>query len=244
MFTVNKLNKITYKTFIIFKKELRFFFFSQIAYIFSAIFLAVSGVYFFSRFFIISQNSMQDYFHILPLMFSFLVPPVTMGLFSSEFQNGSYEIISTQAVSTVEIILGKFLAASVFMIFVLFPTVFYAFTLHFLGRVDMGPIIGSYIGSIFLIFAMCSIGVFASSLTKNQIVSLIVALAIMITLNLFLKFIGIIFPSTANIIDFLSSDYHFASIARGVIDIRDLVYFISVSVVFLYMSYLVIENKK
>lgn len=244
MFTANVFNKMVNKTFILFKKELRFFFFSQIAYIFSAIFLAVSGVYFFSRFFIVAQNSMQDYFSILPLMFSFLVPPVTMGLFSSEFQTGSYEIISTQAVSAVEIILAKFFAASVFMVFALFPTIFYAITLYFLGRIDIGPIIGGYVGSLFLILAMCSIGVFASSLTKNQIVALIVSLAIMITLNLFLKFLGIIFPSAINIINFLSSDYHFNSAARGVIDIRDLIYFISVSVIFLYMSYLVIENRK
>ncbi len=232
------------KSFIILKKELKHIFLSPIAYIFSAIFLVVSGIYFFSRFFIISQNDMRDYFTILPIILSLIIPPITMGLLSSEFSSGSYEIISTQSVSTFEIIIGKFLSAVIFMLFALLPTILYPITLMFLGRLDIGPVIGGYIGSVFLISALCSIGMFASSITKNQIISLIVALAIMVFLTIFLKLISLVFSATTNIMEFISADYHFNNIARGVLDLRDIVYFLSITVVFLYLSNTVLENRK
>ena len=133
------------KSFIILKKELKHIFLSPIAYIFSAIFLAVSGIYFFSRFFIISQNDMRDYFSVLPIILSLIIPPITMGLLSSEFSSGSYELIITQSVSTLEIIIGKFLSAVIFMLFALLPTIMYPITLLFLGRLELGPVIGGYI---------------------------------------------------------------------------------------------------
>ena len=232
------------KSFIILKKELKHIFLSSIAYIFSAIFLAVSGIYFFSRFFIISQNDMRDYFSVLPIILSLIIPPITMGLLSSEFSSGSYELIITQSVSTLEIIIGKFLSAVIFMLFALLPTIMYPITLLFLGRLDLGPVIGGYIGSVFLISALCAIGIFASSITKNQIIALIVALAITIFFNVFLKLISLLFPSLTNVIDFISGDYHFNSIARGVLDLRDIIYFLSITAVFLYLSNIALENRK
>ena len=232
------------KSFIILKKELKHIFLSPIAYIFSAIFLAVSGIYFFSRFFIISQNDMRDYFSVLPIILSLIIPPITMGLLSSEFSSGSYELIITQSVSTLEIIIGKFLSAVIFMLFALLPTIMYPITLLFLGRLDLGPVIGGYIGSVFLISALCAIGIFASSITKNQIIALIVALAIAIFFNVFLKLISLLFPSLTNVMDFISGDYHFNSIARGVLDLRDIIYFLSITAVFLYLSNIALENRK
>ena len=232
------------KSFIILKKELKHIFLSPIAYIFSAIFLAVSGIYFFSRFFIISQNDMRDYFSVLPIILSLIIPPITMGLLSSEFSSGSYELIITQSVSTLEIIIGKFLSAVIFMLFALLPTIMYPITLLFLGRLDFGPVIGGYIGSVFLISALCAIGIFASSITKNQIIALIVALAITIFFNVFLKLISLLFPSLTNVMDFISGDYHFNSIARGVLDLRDIIYFLSITAVFLYLSNIALENRK
>ena len=232
------------KSFIILKKELKHIFLSPIAYIFSAIFLAVSGIYFFSRFFIISQKDMRDYFSVLPIILSLIIPPITMGLLSSEFSSGSYELIITQSVSTLEIIIGKFLSAVIFMLFALLPTIMYPITLLFLGRLDLGPVIGGYIGSVFLISALCAIGIFASSITKNQIIALIVALAITIFFNVFLKLISLLFPSLTNVMDFISGDYHFNSIARGVLDLRDIIYFLSITAVFLYLSNIALENRK
>lgn len=236
-YTINKSN-------VILKKELRHIFFSPIAYIFSAIFLAVSGVYFFSRFFILQQNDMQDFFSILPLILSLIIPPITMGLLSSEFSSGSYELINTQSVSALEIILGKFFSAVIFMLFALLPTILYPITLTFLGRLDIGPVIAGYIGSVFLIMSLCAIGIFASSVTKNQIVALIVGLAIMISLNMFLRYLTLLFPALVNVIEVISGDYHFANIARGVIDLRDIIYFLSVTVIFLYLANIILENRK
>lgn len=235
------LRKIT----VMFKKELRFFFLSPIAYIFTCIFLVVLGIYFFSRFFIIKQNNLQEFFGLMPLLLSFTIPPVTMGLFSEEFKSGSYEIISTQSVGAIEIILGKFFAAGAFMLFMLLPTVLYPITLSLIGTLDMGPVIGGYIGSFFLILSMTALGVFASSMSKNQIVSLIIGLSIMIMLNLFLRYIGLFLPQTAaNIVDFFSSDLHFVNIAKGVFDLRDIVYFLSITVMALYATYLSLTERK
>ncbi|EKV57028.1 ABC transporter permease [Brachyspira hampsonii 30446] len=236
-YTINKSN-------VILKKELRHIFFSPTAYIFSAIFLIVSGVYFFSRFFILQQNDMQDFFSILPLILSLIIPPITMGLLSSEFSSGSYELISTQSVSALEIILGKFFSAVIFMLFALIPTILYPITLSFLGRLDIGPVIAGYIGSVFLIMSLCAIGIFASSTTKNQIVALIVGLAIMISLNMFLRYLTLLFPASVNFIEVISGDYHFANIARGVLDLRDIIYFLSVTVIFIYLANIMLENRK
>lgn len=232
------------KSLIILKKELKHIFLSPIAYIFSAIFLVVSGIYFFSRFFIISQNDMRDYFLLLPVILSLIVPPITMGLFSSEFSSGSYELIITQSVSTLEIIIGKFLSAVIFMLFALLPTLLYPITLLFLGRLDLGPVICGYIGSAFLISALCSIGIFASSITKNQIIALMVGLAITVFFNIFLKLLALLFPSLSNVMEFISGDYHFNSISRGVLDLRDIIYFLSITTIFLYLSNIVLQNRK
>ena len=244
VFSLNKINQTITKSNVILKKELRHIFFSPIAYIFSAIFLIVSGVYFFSRFFILQQNDMQDFFNILPLILSLIIPPITMGLLSSEFSSGSYELISTQSVSSLEIIIGKFFSAVIFMLFALVPTILYPITLIFLGRLDLGPVIAGYIGSVFLIMALCAIGIFASSTTKNQIVALIVGLAIMISLNMFLRYLTLLFPALVNVIEVISGDYHFSNIARGVLDLRDIVYFLSVTVIFLYLANIMLENRK
>lgn len=244
IFSLKKINKTIRKSNIILKKELRHIFFSPIAYIFSAIFLIVSGVYFFSRFFILQQNDMQDFFSILPIILSLTIPPITMGSLSSEFSSGSYELIITQSVSAFEIILGKFFSAVIFMLFALVPTILYPITLTFLGRLDIGPVIAGYIGSVFLIAELCSIGIFASSATKNQIIALIVGLAIMISLNMFLRHIALLLPASANIIEVISGDYHFANTARGVLDLRDIIYFLSVTAIFLYLANIMLENKK
>ncbi len=232
------------KIIIIFKKELRFFFFSPIAYIFSSLFLVASGIFFFSRFFLIANNSMEEYFLTLPLILSFTIPPITMSLLSSEFQSGSYELISTQAISTLDIIIGKFLASWCFMLFAIAPTIVYAITLSFIGRLDLGPVIAGYVGTIFLVMMMCSIGVFASSITKNQIVALVVGLSIMILFTFFFRFLAVLFPSLVNLINYISSASHFVNASLGIIDLRDIVYFLSVTVIFLYASYITIENRK
>ncbi len=232
------------KIWIIFKKELRFFFFSPIAYIFICVFLILSGWVFFSQFFLFNQTEMRVFFEILPYFYAFIVPAITMGLFSEEFSVGSYEMISTTSVSLIDIILGKFLAACAFMLIALVPTFIYPVSISFLGDLDLGPVLGGYIGSIFLIGAFTSIGLFSSSLSKNQIVSLIVSIAICVPLTFIIFMNRYLPPVFAQIIDNFSAAARFENIAKGVIDMRDIIYFLSIIVIALYSTKLVLERRK
>lgn len=233
------------KVFLILKKEFRYFFFSPVAYIFICIFLIAVGWLYFSRFFIYNQLEMREFFNILPIVLSFVVPALTMGMFSEEFSSGSYEVIYTTSVSTVEIILGKFFAVTLFMSISLLPTLMYPLTLAFLGELDPGPIIGGYTGSIFLISALTSIGLFSSSLSKNQIISFIIALAITSLLCIILGLMKAVVPSfLVYFIELISFSTRFSNIAKGIIDLRDLSYFIFISIIGLYATYQNLEIRK
>ncbi|MGC8764717.1 MAG: ABC transporter permease [Brevinematia bacterium] len=226
-------------------KELRYFFFSPVAYIFICIFLIALGWLYFSRFFLYNQLEMREFFNILPIVLSFVVPAITMGLFSEEFAVGSYEVISTTSVSILDIIIGKFAAAIIFMYIALLPTIMYPITLKFLGELDIGPIIGGYIGSVFLIAALVSIGLFASSLSKSQIISFIISLAISVVLCLILGLMKAVTPPfLVDIIDSISFSTRFANIAKGIIDLRDIFYFIIITIAGIYATYQNLENRK
>jgi len=232
---------------LLFKKELRFFFFSPIAYIFICIFLILVGWFFFSDFFLYNQVDLRVFFERLPIFLSLIVPVITMGLFSEEFSVGSYEIISTTSVSLWDIILGKFFAVVAFMIIALIPTLIYPLSISFLGELDFGPVIGGYIGSIFLIGALASIGLFTSALTKNQIVALIIAFAITAPVCIIIplmKWNNLIPMNLMWLMDFISVESRFGNIAKGIIDIRDLLYFLSIIAIGLYSTRLILESRK
>jgi len=167
----------------IFKKEFKTYFITPIAYIVISIFLIVTGWFFFSTFFIFNQATLRNFFGLLPITFSFVVPAITMRLFSEEFNIGSYELLLTMPVTSREVIVGKFLASVAFIAAVLLPTLTYPVTISFLGNLDWGPVWGGYIGAILLGAAFCAIGIFASSLTRNQIISFITGMAICFALT-------------------------------------------------------------
>ena len=162
----------------ILSKELKDYFISPIAYIVISIFLVVTGWFFFSTFFLYNQAELRNFFTLLPITFAFVIPAVTMRLFSEEFNVGSYEILLTLPVSFKDIILGKFLAAVLFMAAALLPTLSYPICVSTLGELDWGPVMGGYMGAILLAAAYAAIGLFASSLTRNQIVAFIVGTVI------------------------------------------------------------------
>lgn len=229
----------------LFGKEFRLFFFSPVSAIFICIFLIVLGWLFFSRFFLYNQLELRDFFNLLPMVLAFVVPALTMGLFSEEFSTGSYELISTTSVTLLDIIIGKFLAATAFTAIALLPTVLYPITLSFLGELDLGPVIGGYIGSFFLIGALTSIGLLASSLSRSQVVSFIIALAASIFLCLILSLMKSITPPfLVGLLEYISADYHFGNIAKGILDVKDIVYFLTIIFICLYSSRLVLEQRK
>lgn len=228
----------------IFKKEFGSYFVSPIAYIVISIFILVTGWFFFSTFFLYNQASLRNFFNLLPLIFSFIVPAVTMRLFSEELNIGSYETLLTLPVTFADVILGKFLACVVFIAAMLIPTLAYPITISFLGQLDIGPIIGGYAGAILLGASFSAIGLFASSLTRNQIVAFIIGMAICFCLALIDRMAFLIPQSALAVIGYLGANYHFQNISKGVIDSRDIIYFASVSFIGLYGTYLAIQEKK
>jgi len=227
----------------ILSKELKDYFISPIAYIVIAIFLVVTGWFFFSTFFLFNQADLRNFFDLLPITFSFLIPAVTMRLFSEEFHVGSYEVLLTLPVTFVDIILGKFLAAVLFVSAALVPTLAYPVSISVLGKLDWGPVIGGYLGAVFLAAAYSAVGLFASALTRNQIIAFIVGVSICFALTLIDKMLFFFPGSLLALLGYLGADTHFGNIAKGIIDSRDILYFLSVTFLGLYACNLAIQEK-
>ena len=228
----------------VFKKEFRGYFVSPVAYIVISIFLILTGWFFFSTFFLYGQAEMRNFFSLLPVIFSFIIPAITMRLFSEEFNTGSYELMLTMPLSGLDIIIGKFMAAAAFVVIMLIPTFSYAVFISFVGDLDWGPVIGGYVGAVLLGAAFSTIGLFASSLTRNQIVAFIAGMSLCFILTLLDKMLFFLPEGALSVFQYLGADYHFQNVAKGIIDSRDILYFISVCFLMLYSTNLVIQEKK
>ncbi|MFY7670756.1 gliding motility-associated ABC transporter permease subunit GldF [Tenacibaculum sp. MEBiC06402] len=229
----------------IFKKEFNSFFASPVAYLVIGVFLLVNGLFLWvlkDNFNILNAGfaDLNSFFFIAPWLFLFLIPAITMKSFADEFNTGTLEILKTKPLTDWQIVLGKYLASLFLVIIALIPTLTYVYSIYALGNpvgnLDLGSIIGSYFGMLFLASGYCAIGLFTSTLSKNQIVAFILAVFIS-----FFTFYG--FDAIANLLG--SSDFyvrqfgfneHFKSISRGVIDTRDIIYFISVTFFFLFVT--------
>ena len=225
-------------------KELRDYFISPIAYIVISIFLLVIGWFFFATFFLFNQADLRNFFALLPIVFSFVIPAITMRLFSEELNVGSYELLLTLPVTFRDVIIGKFLAGVVFIAISLVPTLSYPVFILFLGELDWGPVIGGYTGALLLAAAYTGVGVFASSLTRNQIIAFIVGVMICFSLTLIDKMLFFFPDSILAVISHLGADVHFRNISRGIIDSRDILYFISLIFLSLYGAHLAMQEKE
>ena len=233
----------------IFKREFKTYFISPIAYIVISLFLLIMGWLFFSTFFLMGQANMTRFFAMLPVTFSFIIPALTMRLFSEEINVGTYELLLTLPVTFRDIIMGKFLASVAFVGIMLSPTVIYAIFISFLGKLDWGPVIGGYIGALLLGAAYCAIGLFASALTRNQVIAFIIGIFTCFTLTLFSDFLLYVPPdwipnSLVKVFQFISANYHFQNIAKGMVDSRDIIYFLSLMFIALYGANLIMQEKK
>ena len=236
---MNRYNEIS----AVMKRDLRSFFNSPIAYIVITVFLSFTGFFFFKDFFYINQAEMRNLFTLLPLMFCFVIPAVTMRLFAEERQTGSLEILLTLPVSARDAVIGKFLAGLVFSVIMVSPTLIYLLTVILTGSPDCGPVIGGYIGVIFLAGAYTALGLLASSITRNQIVAFILGWAACFLFWLIDKVV-IFIPSKLGFFAALGTDYHFQSIARGIIDTRDVIYFLAVIAVSLILAAKIVEERR
>jgi ABC-2 type transport system permease protein len=228
---------------IIMKRELRASFTSPVAYIVISIFLVFSGFFFFKDFFYLKQAEMRNFFQLLPLMFAIFVPAMTMRAFSEERQSGSIEILMTMPVTSLDVVLGKFLAATVFVAAALAPTLIYLFTVAAVGRPDAGPLAGGYFGALLLGGASASIGVCASAFTRNQIIAFITALSVNFGLWLVNK-ITLFLPAKMRFLEYLGTDFHFQNISKGLVDSRDVIYFLSIMALSIMVAVKTIEERR
>ena len=240
----NTTNKKPSPAIVIMKRELATYFTNPISYIVTGLFLIITGVMFFTTFFLQNRANMRNFFSLLPILFSFIIPALTMRLYSEEKKSGSIETLMTLPVTELQVVTGKFLAAFISSAIMLAPTLLYLVSILFFGKPDIGPIIGGYIGAIFLCAAFSAIGVFASSVTKNQLTAFFVAFMICIVLTMIDAFLIFLPAPIVSLLQFISANEHFTSISRGIIDTRDLIYFISLTALFFCLTVKTQENDR
>ena len=239
----------------IFKKEINQFFATVTGYVVIGIFLLITGLmlWFFPDTSLLNQNlaTLDPLFALAPTIFSFLIPAVTMKMIAEEKQTGTIEFLMTKPVSIWQIILGKYFASVVLILLALLPTVLYYVTIYQLGspkgNLDSGGIIGSYIGLVLLGMVFAAIGLFASSLQSNQIISFLSAIFLCVFVFSgfdYLAKLPFFVGSVDDVIQMFGIAYHYNSISRGVVDASDLIYFLSVIAFFLFLTYTTLTKFK
>ena len=239
----------------IFKKEINSFFSSLIGYIVIAVFLILTGLllWVFPSTSLLNQNmaTLDQLFVLAPMIFTFLIPAVTMRSFAEEQQTGTIEFLTTKPLRDIEIILGKYSACIVLVAFALLPTLIYYITMYQLGspkgNLDSGAIAGSYIGLLLLGAVFTAIGIFASSLTNNQIISFLLAASLCIFIHWGFSFISempFLLGNGDDIVQMMGMDYHYRSISRGIVDLADVVYYVSIIFLFILLTKVSLERRQ
>ncbi len=239
----------------LFQKEINAFFSSLTGYLVIVVFLMVNSLFmwvFKGNLNVLDNGyaNLDTLFIMAPWVFLFLVPAITMRVFAEEIRSGTLELMLTQPVSEMQIVAAKYLAAVVLILFSLLPTLVFYVSVHMLGsppgNLDSGGIAGSYLGLFFLAAVYASVGIFTSAITDNQIVSFI--LAVLLSSLLYSGFDLLtstdLFGSLDNFLLRLGISEHYRSISRGVVDTRDLIYFLSVIVIFLLGSRITLQSRK
>ena len=231
----------------ILKKEFNAFFASPVAYLVIGIFLLVNGLFlwvFKDNFNILNAGfaDLNSFFYLSPWLFLFLIPAITMKSFSEEQKLGSLELLFIKPISLWQTVLGKFFGTVVLAIISILPTFLYVYTVSQLGttigNLDMGVIVGSYFGLLCMVTTYTAIGIFASTLSDNQIVSFIIGMVLCFLLYYGFESLGTLFSESdfGLVVQNLGMKAHFESIARGVVDTRDLIYFVSLTLFFLFVT--------
>ena len=229
----------------IFKKEFNSFFTSTIAYLTIGMFLLINGLFlwvFDDDFNILNAGfaDLTSFFYLAPWILIFLIPAITMKTFADEFRSGTIEILKTRPITNVTLVLGKFFAILTLLIIVLIPTFVYAYSIHELGNpvgnLDYGSISGSYLGLFLLASSFASIGIFTSTLSKNQVVAFLLGICMVLLFYYGFDAVSSLFGEYSYTIKLFGMNEHYKSISRGVIDSRDVLYFMSIIIFFLFVS--------
>lgn len=229
---------------VIMKREFLAYFTSPVAYIVIGLFLVFSSFLFFSEFFLRNMAELREFFVRLPILFSFFIPALTMRLFAEERKDGSLETLMTLPVTAIDVVTGKFLGAFAFSVVMLVPTLAYVVTASLFGTLDGGVVFAGYLGALFLSAAFTAVGLFASVMTKNQIIAFFVAFTICILLAMIDQFLIFLPAGLVGVLQVLSAGSHFTSISRGIIDSRDLLYFISLTAIFFTLTVKVLDSRR
>ncbi|KAF2516306.1 gliding motility-associated ABC transporter permease subunit GldF [Flavobacterium salilacus subsp. salilacus] len=234
-------------------REIKSFFGSPIGYLVIAVFLLLNGLFLwvFEGDFNILNSGFADlspFFTLAPWILIFLIPAVTMRSFSDEKKQGTIELLFTKPLSVWEIVNGKFFGAFILIILAIIPTIVYVFVISDFGspqgNIDMGSTMGSYFGLLFLIAGYTAIGIFASTLSDNQIVAFIVAVLLCFVFYFGFEGIATYAGSSSGFVSSLGMDSHFKSMSRGVLDTRDIIYFLTVAILFLSFTVFKLKSLK
>jgi ABC-2 type transport system permease protein len=236
---------------VIFRRELKSYFLSPIAYVFGVLFLGIL-LYLAARQQVVNgmQATMQSFFASLPMVFLFFLPGLTMRLWAEERRSGTLELLMTFPVRIGQLISGKFFAALAFLAVMLLFTLGLPLTLGAYGSLDWGPVVGAYVGSLLLAGAYLAVGMFWSSTTRDQIVALLLALVSLLLLYAMgfptlLELLAQRLPGTViDVMNGISPYKYFESIARGVFDTRDIVYYVCFCGFFLHANALVLHSRR
>ncbi len=227
------------------RRELSAYFNSPVAYAVVVLFLVITGALFWQTYFDeVSLLSMRDYFDQAPLMLAFFAPALTMGLVATEERSGTLQWLMTMPLRTRDIVLGKFLAAMALFAIVFAMTLPYPYTLSLLGDLDWGAVATGYLGLMCLTSAYAAIGLMASSFTRDQVVAILLAFSICFFLYLIDLLVAQPSGAWTRAVEYASSNYHFQNLARGVIDLQSIVYYLSLTVGALVITTLRIDARR
>lgn len=228
------------------KKELASYFHSPIAYVVISVFLAIVNWLFFKPFFLVGEASLRSFFDILPWLILFLAPALTMRVWAEEKKSGTFEILMTLPISNWQAVIAKFLGAFIFLLLIIVLTFNLPLTVGNMGNLDWGPVIGGYLGVIFIGMVYLSVGLFFSSVTRNQIIALVGTLvACFLILVAGSNFVLAGLPNLlAKILTTAGLANHYGNLAKGVLDTKDFVYFFSVAFFFLWLNARILEARK
>jgi ABC-2 type transport system permease protein len=233
------------KALIIAGKETRILFSSPATYIVLVVFLVINAWFFTSTLFISGKAELRDLFNILPMVYLFFIPAITMGLIAKEKSSGTLEVLTTLPLKEGQIIIGKYLASISVLLVGLIFTLIHLITIQIFGQnLDYGAICCGYVGMFLLGAVYCAIGIFGSSIHSNQIVAFIISFAIVFFFFILQYILFLIPGSLAGIIQYLSFGYHTDNFTRGIIDSRDIIYFLSLIIIFLRLAIVMLETRK
>ncbi len=228
----------------IFRREMFAYFYSPMAYIVLSVFMLLTGWFFTTQVFLADDSSLRSVFTTIPFIFIFFAPAITMRLISEERKSGTVELLVTMPLSDWDIVLGKYFAGLGLLVVALLFTLPYAITIIAFGTPDIGMMVTGYLGLVLMGAAYVSVGIFSSTVSKNQVVSFIIAFMIIFVLFLLDKFLPVMPSYLVPILQYLSIDYHYNNIGRGVIDTRDIMYYLSLIVFMLSLAKLSLESRK